>query len=332
MAVPASAPESVAPTALAVESDPDLPRPATLEDVPGWFPPTDHRFFCWLLEYQRERAIQGDLLEVGVYLGRSAILLGSHLREGETFTVCDLFESEAPDSANSAEMDYSYRETLTRRAFEANYLSFHDALPRIHQGPSQELAETELIAPDSQRFIHIDASHLYQHVAADLAFARKALREDGILVMDDYRSEHTPGVAAATWEAVLTQGLRPVALTPQKFYATWGDPEPVRQALIEHCRERSPRLPELQVLYGEPIPRLWASALLPQEQLRSRWFEQQQAEQEAREQAERAARRRIQARARRLAIDLTPPLAARALRRLRARARDRAQAQQDSRP
>ena len=98
MAVPASAPESLAPTALAVEPDPDLPRPATLEDVPGWFPVADHRLFCWLLEHQQEQEISGDVLEVGVYLGRSAIVLGRHLRAGETFTVCDLFESEAPDS------------------------------------------------------------------------------------------------------------------------------------------------------------------------------------------------------------------------------------------
>ena len=319
MAVPASAPDSLVATAPAVEAD--LPRPATLEDVPGWFPATDHRLFCWLLEHQRERGVQGDVLEIGVYLGRSAILIGNHLREGETFTVCDLFESEAPDSANSQEMDHSYRDTLTRRAFEANYLSFHDALPRIHQGPSEELAETKLIAPDSQRFIHIDASHLYRHVAADLRFAREALREDGIVALDDYRSEHTPGVAAATWEAVRLHGLRPVALTPQKFYGTWGDPETIRQALIEQARGRDPRAPDLQVVYDEQVPRLWAGALPAQEQPRSRWFAQHQAEQEARKRAAREAQQRFPVRARRLARDLTPPLAARALRRLRARDR-----------
>ncbi|WP_084729402.1 class I SAM-dependent methyltransferase [Streptacidiphilus neutrinimicus] len=327
MAVPASAHDSsVASTAAADPVlDPGAPRPATLEDVPGWFPVADHRLFCWLLEHQQEREISGDVLEVGVYLGRSAIVLGRHLRAGETFTVCDLFESEAPDSANSAEMSHSYREKLTRRAFEANYLAFHDTLPRIHQGPSAELADTKLIEPGSQRFIHIDASHLYEHVAADLRFAREALRADGIVALDDYRSEHTPGVAAATWEAVRLHGLRPVALTPQKFYGTWGDPESTRQALIEQCRGRDPRAPDLQVVFDEQVPRLWAGALPAQEQPRSRWFAQHQAEQEAREQAQHAAQQRLPVRARRLAADLTPPLAARAIRRLRARARDRAQ-------
>ncbi|SEK78893.1 class I SAM-dependent methyltransferase [Streptacidiphilus jiangxiensis] len=305
-------------TVPASDQSPDAtaPRPATLADVPGWFPATDHRLFCWLLERQQEQAIPGDVLEIGVYLGRSAILLGRHVREGETFTVCDLFESEAGDSANSDEMDDSYRETLTRRAFEANYLSFHDALPRIHQGPSEQLATSGLLEPASQRFVHIDASHLYQHVAADLRFTREVLRADGIVAMDDYRSEHTPGVAAATWEAVRLHGLRPIALTSQKFYGTWGDPEPVRQALIEQCRRNDPRAPDLQLVYDEQVPRLWAGALPPQEQPRSRWFAQHEAEQEARRRAERAPAHRVRALARHLVVEFTPPIAVRSLRRL----------------
>ncbi len=214
--------------------------PAVLEDVPGWFWDHDRHLFDWFLGRQEKAGLSGDLLEMGAYLGRSAIVIGAHLQPGETFTVCDLFDSDAPDDENAAEMTMSYRKTLTRTAFEANYLAFHEQLPEIVQAPTSTLAGGRL-APGAFRFIHIDASHLYEHVAGDLQVARTALATDGVVVLDDYRSAHTPGVAAATWEAVFNHGLRPVVLTDSKFYGTWGDPEPAqldllaRRGTLPHC-------------------------------------------------------------------------------------------------
>ena len=112
---------------------PSMPAPtaAALDRIPGWFRPTDQRLFERFLS----AGTQGDLLELGTYLGKSAVLIGGHLRPGESFTVCDLFESEAPDAANEAETTGSYS-TLTRQRFEQNYLSVHDSLPEIVHGPS----------------------------------------------------------------------------------------------------------------------------------------------------------------------------------------------------
>ncbi|WP_254897793.1 class I SAM-dependent methyltransferase [Kitasatospora sp. NA04385] len=205
--------------------------PATPDDVPGWFFRADREAFAHLLSRQTAAGTTGDLLELGAYLGRSAILLGDHLQPGETFTVCDLFDLDAPDDENSAEMSMSYRETLTRRAFETNYRAFHAELPTIVQAPTSVLADGR-IAADSCRFVHVDASHLYEHVAGDILVARDALAKNGVVALDDYRAPHTPGVAAAVWEAVFTLGLRPVLLTPEKFYGTWGDPDAVRADLL----------------------------------------------------------------------------------------------------
>ncbi|MFB9372189.1 class I SAM-dependent methyltransferase, partial [Kitasatospora albolonga] len=72
---------------------PGLPPPPTrLEDVPGWFWHADQQLFGWLLERQTASGLKGDLLELGSYLGRSAILMGRYLQSGERFTVCDLFD------------------------------------------------------------------------------------------------------------------------------------------------------------------------------------------------------------------------------------------------
>ncbi|MER5349309.1 class I SAM-dependent methyltransferase [Kitasatospora sp. NPDC002551] len=210
----------------------DAPVPVTrVTDIPGWFFELDQEAFRHLLTAQSAAGLSGDILELGSYLGRSAVLLGDHLRPDERLTVCDLFDSEAGDADNDAEMTMSYRSTLTRRGFEANYLAFHPELPTIVQAPTSVLADGRIPA-GSCRFVHVDASHLYEHVTGDIEVARQALAEDGLVVLDDYRSEHTPGVSAAVWQAVFTGGLRPVLLTPMKFYGTWGDPEPVREALL----------------------------------------------------------------------------------------------------
>jgi predicted O-methyltransferase YrrM len=202
---------------------------AALDRIPGWFWPTDQRLFDWFLS----REIPGDLLELGTYLGKSAVLIGGRMRPGETFTVCDLFESEAPEAANNAETRGSYS-TLTRQRFEENYLSAHDTLPRIVHAPTSVILGH--VEPDSCRFVHVDASHLYAHVKEDVLAARAVLREGGIVAFDDYRSEHTPGVSLAVWEAVANLGLSPVCVSTQKLYATWSDPVPVQRDLLEWLR------------------------------------------------------------------------------------------------
>ncbi|MFG1710592.1 class I SAM-dependent methyltransferase [Nonomuraea sp. M3C6] len=211
-------------------SAPDLT--AALERIPGWFWPADQRLFEWFLS----GSASGNVLELGTYLGKSAVLIGGHVRPGETFTVCDLFESDAPDGDNDAETSRSYS-TLTRRQFEQNYLSVHDNLPEIVHGPTSIILDH--VQAGTCRFVHVDASHLYTHVKGDVLAARAVLKDGGIVAFDDYRSEHTPGVALAVWEAVAGLGLAPICISAQKLYATWGDPVPVQRRLLEWLRSRT---------------------------------------------------------------------------------------------
>ena len=63
------------------------------------------------------------------------------------------------------------------------------------------------------------------------------LRENGVVVFDDYRKSNTMGVAAAMWEAILNEGLKPIANTDYKLYATWGDPAPLRAEITRRAAE-----------------------------------------------------------------------------------------------
>ncbi|MEU8485491.1 class I SAM-dependent methyltransferase [Streptomyces sp. NPDC048641] len=288
-------------------------RPVHLDDVPGWFPPLDQLLFTWLLEGQARREVRGDLLELGVYMGKSAVLLGRHLHRAEKFTVCDLFEGDAPDDANQAESTKSYA-SLTRRAFEENYLSFHDELPKVVQAPSSVIS-TE-VDPGTCRFVHIDASHLYEHVYGDIGAARELLAPGGIVVLDDFRSEHTPGVSVAAWEAVLNRGLRPLCLSTQKLYATWEDPEPLQGELLDMLRERDDIALSVQQAAGHRLVRVKSKAVKAPAFPRSRHQVEAPEEPKAAPAPQQAPVRK-RSRARRIAVDLLPPIVTRAVRRAR---------------
>jgi hypothetical protein len=108
----------------------------------------------------------------------------------------------------------------------------------------------------SHRWVHVDASHLYEYVRQDLASSRTLLNDQGVLVCDDIRSEHTPGVAAAVWEAVVNDGLNPLVISHAKVYCTWSDPDPWKQRLAAWL-PTSGFSWELQAVAGRDLFRVW---------------------------------------------------------------------------
>jgi len=107
--------------------------------VPGWFSDIDLRLFVELDRIQKDNGITGDILEIGAYCGKSAILLGHLIAPGERLLVCDLFnENERTSSANREENDRWY-EGFRREDFENHYLRFHASLPELLVCPSTEI-------------------------------------------------------------------------------------------------------------------------------------------------------------------------------------------------
>lgn len=300
----------------------ELPRPRSFHDVPGWFYNTDIVLFDWLLQRQQRLEQRGDLLEMGAYLGKSAIMMRAYLRADETFTVCDLFGSEAPTEHNQRETRGSYA-TLTRRAFEANYLSFHDELPRVlHEATSVVPGE---VAGGSCRFVHVDASHLYEHVRPDITAARGTLGREGVVVLDDYRSSHTPGVACATWQAVLEEGLRPICVSSQKFYGTWGEAADLQDELYTALRARGDCWLQWQEVAGHRLLLVGAGKAAPPPLPASRHGKSRAGARDGSGDGAGAggtSGRRRASLSRRVAREVLPPVIARHLARaLRARAR-----------
>jgi hypothetical protein len=194
-----------------------------LATIPGWLDKFDARVFLSIQETQREAAVTGDVLEIGVYLGRSAVLLGYFVRPHERFIVCDLFlmsEMEGSDPAQRLS------------AFRANYLRFHQSLPDIRVGLSSQLIDERA---DAFRFIHVDGSHNFEEVANDIRIVRRLATSDAVVVFDDVRTREWPGVAAAVWAAVANQTIIPFAMT-NKLYCTIDDRPEYLESIIRTTR------------------------------------------------------------------------------------------------
>lgn len=223
-------------------------------DIDGWFHRTDHELFTAILESQCD-STPGTLVELGCYLGKSAVVIGEYQRDDEEVVVVDLF-GESPRGTsrqNRAESRNTYPR-LTRKSFEDNYRSVLGRLPSIIEGPSSTIVDH--VVPQSTRFLHVDASHLYPEVRVDVRNAKRLLRPDGVVVFDDFRSVHTPGVAAAVWEGVFTLGLVPVAVTHGKFYGSFGDPSKTRDVIEQRARHAGLAV-DAQRIAGHPVLRVY---------------------------------------------------------------------------
>ena len=289
--------------------------PGELKDVPGWFPPLDQTLFTWFLERQETRGFGGDLVELGAYLGKSAILLGHHRQDGEEFTVCDLFGGEAPDGANRAETAKSYS-SLTRQAFERNYLAFHDNLPTVIEAPTSVISKE--VGADSCRFVHIDASHLYEHVHDDIrrgprpAAPRRHRRPRRLPLRAHSRcsGRHLGGGAQPRTASHLPE--HPEAVRHL------GDPSPSRKSCSTMLRDRTDVGLSIQEAAGHRLVRTRAHKGMqspPFPHSRYHTGPERPKPSTPAAHAPAATPRRPRSRARRIGVDLLPPIVTRALRR-----------------
>jgi hypothetical protein len=175
------------------------------QDIRGFFAEPDLALFKWLLRWQLDNGICGDILEIGVLEGKSAALLGYGLRADETLVVNDMFEFPWHDG----EVEPS------KSAFLSTYARFHSRPPEVMVGPSKHLSFSE----DRFRFVHVDGGHTYKDVATDLRTTHGSASSDAVVAVDDYCHPDYPGVGAATWAAVDRRALLPFCVTPGKLYA-----------------------------------------------------------------------------------------------------------------
>ena len=189
------------------------------EQIPGFFYVADFMLFDFILGHQLDSGLAGDLLEIGVYRGKSAILMGCGLRPDERLIACDLFD----EVLSHEDLSLRHRETydgLDAAEFFGNWDLYHS-----RRGLDVRVCDSaQLTELPPLRFTHIDGCHNYQCVRGDITLVAKHTGPRGVISLDDYRVAEEPGVAAAISEAVAAGELFPFCASDSKLYAaTNGD-------------------------------------------------------------------------------------------------------------
>jgi hypothetical protein len=171
--------------------------------VNGWFHLYDALIIEALSEIQHGQDWTGPMMEIGVFHGKSAILLDLLRQQGEAIVCLDLFADDA------------------RRIFERN-LRHHVGSAHgcaIVSGNSQDYDAATLAAfAGRYRFYHIDGGHTFEEALHDLRLAPDILTEQGIVALDDVFVSAHPDVTTALYSFLKEKKLKLFALSNNKGY------------------------------------------------------------------------------------------------------------------
>jgi hypothetical protein len=155
-----------------------------VDPIEGWLLRPAAHLTIQLLRTQRDMAIEGSLLEIGIYNGKYfAILLDDARSSGSCVVGVDTFEFTKRDAV---ERD------LRARFPDVAEMVIHEA--RSDALPPDDYLEKLGSAP---RFMSIDGSHNAPDVLHDLALADHILSNTGIVALDDFANPRTLGVNEA---------------------------------------------------------------------------------------------------------------------------------------
>lgn len=168
------------------------------DDIEGMMSPFSMAVVDSLLAFQKTRGIGGDILEMGVYHGKSAAILGRRMAATETLHLYDI--AEYFDRKNLARVGVNIRYNIanTQRLFRWNFRKQKKSI----------------------RFCHIDASHMFDPTVHEMAIADYVLSNDGIVCLDDYTNLNYSQILAATFKYLFTKStdLTMFLVTAEKAY------------------------------------------------------------------------------------------------------------------
>lgn len=150
--------------------------------IEGYFFPKDMIACCLLGQIQQSKGVSGDLCEVGVYYGKSLVLLSLLKDEQERLIGYDLFDDNLLEKTKSNLEKYGTIQGVELiKGNSSNY--------------TQEMLDTKL--GRGLRLLHIDAGHEYHEVFQQLLQFAAYVKPGGIIIMDDYQDREFPGIEAA---------------------------------------------------------------------------------------------------------------------------------------
>jgi hypothetical protein len=179
--------------------------------IRGWFVYDAALMFMAYNQLIAAEGISGDVLEIGVYYGLSAIAIATLRGANRRMYAIDLFEELGPNEAYGEGKDY-------RAKFEEHMREFFGPLDFLTSitAASGRLKSYEFSPTYS--FCHVDGGHSPEETFADLKFASDILMPGGLLALDDYFNPQHAGVCegAVHFKHEHPGVLRPLAIAYNK--------------------------------------------------------------------------------------------------------------------
>lgn len=151
------------------------------QGIGGFMSDTSIAIWDSLLCAQMAQYVEGDLLEIGVFKGRSASILCQHKRPTEELWLVDFSDFILEAQQNLAKLQ--------------------SPGVRFMRCKSSALWQDPAVVTKSRNFrwIHIDGEHTGHAVANDLNLATSLLCDKGIICVDDFFNPAYPQITAATF-------------------------------------------------------------------------------------------------------------------------------------
>lgn len=177
-------------------------------EVAGYFYPIDIVMLNCILT-NSQKYIQGNLCEIGVAKGKSAICLSNFKNKTDTLYLYDNFSEDDRLIADSNLHKFGNHDNIVWRVCDTTTLN-----------------QNVLKHDDRLRLLHIDGCHEHWAVLSDLNNFSKQMYVDGIIVVDDFNDYEYPGVNSAVHKFCLSNNnvndWRIFAIGDNKAYlCTW---------------------------------------------------------------------------------------------------------------
>lgn len=152
-------------------------------NLEGWFFPPDMLSLAVINDIHSNSNIKGNIIEIGVYKGKSFSFLSHLIKENETLFGYDTFPEDYYESTKLALEKYGASVKFELIKADTSELNDDDIKAKI---------DGKVI-----RILHIDAGHEYHEVLYSLLSFSPYVMDNGIIVMDDYQDPEFPGIEAA---------------------------------------------------------------------------------------------------------------------------------------
>lgn len=155
------------------------------ENIEGFFIKEAQGIWDFFLSIQQQMNVSGDLIEIGVYKGKSAILGSLYLEENEKIILIDI-----NNIRETEEMIHSIKELQVEKFI----------------GKSSEFVRSEVFKNTSNvRWFHIDGDHSGFSTTTDLEIAAQIVRERGLICVDDFFNIRYPQLAASVYRFLFSK-------------------------------------------------------------------------------------------------------------------------------